>query len=145
MLKRILLLIVIAFAAGSSLMAQVTTSSITGTVRQANGEALVGATITAVHQPSGTRYVTISKKDGNFTIPNTKIGGPYTITVTFTGFQTNTTENVILNLGEPYVADIKLSDNTSALSEVIVTANNGSRNKAKAGASTIINSRMLGT
>ena len=43
-----------------TLSAQTTTSSINGRVVDNNGEILVGATIVAVHIPSGTQYATIA-------------------------------------------------------------------------------------
>ena len=85
-LKRILPLLIAAFLFPFAMNAQVTTSSITGFVKSDNGEPLEGATVTAVHVPSGTKYVTLTKKDGNFTLPNTRIGGPYTVTVEYVGY-----------------------------------------------------------
>jgi hypothetical protein len=93
--------------------AQVTTSSIVGFVKSETGAPLEGATITAIHQPSGTKYVTLSKKDGNFTIPNTRSGGPYQLTVEYVGHKPQTLENITLNLGEPYSTDITLSSSNS--------------------------------
>lgn len=127
-----------------AIKAQVTTSSITGYVKNSSGEPLDGATITAVHVPSGTKYVTISKKDGNFTIPNTRIGGPYNITVEFVGYQPAKLEGVTLNLGEPYNADVTLSQKANVLQEVTVAATGRSR-IIKTGASTNITSRMINT
>ncbi|HWJ29931.1 MAG TPA: carboxypeptidase regulatory-like domain-containing protein [Flavisolibacter sp.] len=142
MLKRILYLLICILTIGQA-NAQVTTSSITGFVKADNGNPLQGATITAIHQPTGTQYVTIAKKDGSFTLPNTRVGGPYTITVGFVGFTTKTIENVTLNLGEPYVADVTMSTQSSSLNEVIVTTT--SKSRARTGASTNINSRTLTT
>lgn len=59
------------------LQAQVTTSEIRGRV-YAEGTTLSGATISAVHTPSGTRYNVSSRADGYYTIANARIGGPYT-------------------------------------------------------------------
>ena len=55
---------------------QVITSSISGSVRQSNGQPLAGATITAVHTPSGTKYETVSTKSGVFTMLCLRPGGP---------------------------------------------------------------------
>ena len=43
-------------------IAQVTTSSLAGkvTLDDANGEEVIGATIQAVHEPSGTRYAAVT-------------------------------------------------------------------------------------
>lgn len=143
MLKRILLLACIVFVT-QAIYAQVTTSSITGFVKGDNGAPLDGATVTAVHQPSGTKYATLSKKDGSFNLPNTRVGGPYTITIEYVGYSPFKLENVTLLLGEPYSADVTMTTKTSALNEVVVSTI-GSRNRVKTGAVTNVNSRMLST
>ncbi|MDQ6903390.1 MAG: carboxypeptidase-like regulatory domain-containing protein, partial [Bacteroidota bacterium] len=102
-------------------IAQVTTSSITGFIKSENGQPLEGATVTAVHQPSGSKYVTLTKKDGNFSIPNTRVGGPYKITVDYVGYTSQVIDNANLNLGEPYIADMVLTPNSKLLTEVTVT------------------------
>jgi len=86
MLKRILTLLVLALLSGQYLNAQVTTSSISGTAKAANGEALVGATVVATHEPTGTVYRTITRTGGLFDLQNVTPGGPYTIRITFVGF-----------------------------------------------------------
>ena len=127
------------------MQAQVTTSSIIGFVKSDTGSPLEGATVTAIHQPSGTKYVTLTKKDGNFTIPNTRIGGPYQLTVEYVGYTPQTLDNVSLNLGEPFSADITLSANSTVLKEVTITAANRSAARSKTGASTIFDSRQIST
>ena len=79
-------------------LAQVTTSSINGIVKDASGKSLEGATVTAVHTPSGTTYNTVAKKQGVFTLPSLRIGGPYMVKVNFVGFGTLTVESVNLLL-----------------------------------------------
>ncbi|SPZ94196.1 Uncharacterised protein [Sphingobacterium multivorum] len=61
-----------------------TTSALNGTVREGNSP-INGATIEAIHLPSGTKYVTSSRSDGRYNLPNMRIGGPYQITVTYLG------------------------------------------------------------
>ena len=58
----------------------VTTASITGVVRDAQGAVVPGVTIVAVHQPSGTSYESVSQADGRFFIPGMRVGGPYKVT-----------------------------------------------------------------
>ena len=67
-------------------IAQETTSDIIGTIT-ADQKLLAGATITATHVSTGTVYSTTSRADGRYNLPNLKIGGPYTITVTFVGYK----------------------------------------------------------
>ncbi|HVZ97948.1 MAG TPA: carboxypeptidase regulatory-like domain-containing protein [Chitinophagaceae bacterium] len=127
------------------LKAQVTTSSITGFVKSDKGVPLEGATITAIHQPSGTKYVTISKKDGSFTVPYARVGGPYQITVNFIGYAPKTINDVTLNLGEPYTTDVALSVASTELKEITVSALGNRLAQSKTGASTIFNSRQIST
>jgi hypothetical protein len=144
-LKRILPFVFVAIIAPFCIQAQVTTSSIIGFVKSDSGTPLEGATVTAIHQPSGTKYQTITKKDGNFTIPNTRVGGPYTITVEYVGYTPQTINDVSLNLGEPFSTDITLSTNSTVLKEVTITAGGRSAANAKTGTSTVFNSRQITT
>lgn len=142
---KLLLPIVFLFISPFFITAQVTTSSITGFVKADNGTPLEGATITAIHQPSGTKYVTISKKDGNFNLPNTRIGGPYQITGEFVGYTAQTIKDVNLILGEPFTIDINLSTKSAVLNEITISSSAGSRARGKTGASTVFNTRQIST
>ncbi len=143
--KRIIILVFVLLALPFLMNAQVTTSSITGFVKADDGSSLEGATVTAVHQPSGTKYVTISRKDGNFTIPNTRIGGPYQITVAYIGYTPQTINNVTLILGEPFNADAVLSTKSTVLNEITITAATRGKARSKTGASTVFDSRQIAT
>ncbi|HTL09105.1 MAG TPA: carboxypeptidase-like regulatory domain-containing protein, partial [Chitinophagaceae bacterium] len=102
MLKKIpgFLTFVLALSLTTLTHAQVTTSAINGTVTGTKGEPLQGATVTAVHLPSGTKYTTLSKKGGVFNMPGLRAGGPYTVTVNFVGYKPQVTDNITLALGE---------------------------------------------
>ena len=144
MLKRILTLLVLALLSGQYIHAQVTTSSITGTAKNNTGEALVGATITATHIPSGSVYTTIAGKEGVFTLPNLRVGGPYSVKVTFSGLQPFTVDGVNLELGQPYSINALLNVNSQTLENVIIS---GTRRAAvqRTGASTNISNRQITT
>lgn len=107
--------------------AQETTSEITGLVTDVQGAPVAGATITALHTPTGTKYSTSSRKDGRYNFANVKIGGPYTITTTFVGFKDEVQENIMLVLGQEFKADFKLSPISNTLTEVVVKS--GAQNK----------------
>ena len=59
--------------------AQVTTSSLSGKVTDPDKEAIIGATVQAIHEPSGTRYGAITNIDGRYTIQGMRAGGPYSV------------------------------------------------------------------
>ncbi len=144
MLKRILLSL-LAFAAVAVLHAQVTTSSITGTVTDAKGEPLAGATITAIHQPSGTKYVTVSKNGGVFNLPGCRPGGPYRVTVDFVGFKEQVVEGFNLVLGDAYNIVAEMTPEAMDLSTVVVTSTRRRAFQDKSGASTNIGTIQLST
>ncbi len=66
---------------------QVTTSSISGVVKNEKEEVLVGATIHVVHTPTGTQYKTVTNKSGVYVLPAVRVGGPYTIHASFVGLR----------------------------------------------------------
>ena len=101
---------------------QVTTSGINGTISDSKGETLPGATVQAVHMPSGTTYATLTNADGRFVINNMRIGGPYKITATFVGYKEQTNENLVLSLGVSSNLDIKLEETSSTISGVEIVA-----------------------
>jgi hypothetical protein len=115
--------------------AQVTTSSMSGTIRQSDGQASIGASIKATHTPTGTVYGGSTNENGRFNLSNMRVGGPYTVEVTYVGSRPEKFENIILQLGQPYYLNVTLTSGTE-LNEVVITAN--SLNSSKTGASTVI-------
>ena len=99
----------------------VTTSSINGRVLDDNEAPLPGANIVATHQPSGTKYGAITDFEGFYRISNMRVGGPYKITITFVGFENYVSENVSLQLGDSKKINVKLSESSNALDEIVIT------------------------
>lgn len=127
----------------SSLFAQVTTAALNGRVTDANGEGLIAATVIAVHTPSGSKYGVTTLSDGRYTIPNMRVGGPYTVEVSYVGYKNEKVDNVSLNLGQKLSLDFVLKA-TNALDEVVVTANQDPiLNGERTGAATNISSDQL--
>jgi len=127
-MKKILLLVAfLAVGSFNMLFAQgVTTSSMIGRVADNKGEGLPGATVVAVHEPSGTRYGTSSLTDGRFTIPGMRIGGPYTVTVTFVGYEPQKMEGIVLTLGVAANVNLQLQEAGTQLSELVIAADRAS-------------------
>ena len=106
--------------------AQVTSSSLAGKVTLSdNNEAVIGATVIATHVPSGTRYTAVTNQSGNYAIQGMRVGGPYTVTISYIGYETKTLDKIYLTLGETYDADANLSLNSQQLQEVVVTGKSG--------------------
>ncbi len=113
--------------------AQVTTSSLSGTVSDTNGEGLPGATVIALHTPTGTEYGTTTRPNGKFNLPNLRVGGPYTLSVTYVGFQKSIQEGISLKLGQNLNLDVVLKDDVEVLGEVVISAGNETINKDRTG------------
>ncbi len=131
--------VILTLLATNQIFAQGSTSSaMAGLLTDANGEGLIGATVIAKHEPSGTTYGTATRADGRFNLNGLRVGGPYTIRVAYTGYKEQVKENVYLSLGQTYVYESKLDDDAEILSEVLVTAKKSLLNTEKNGASTDI-------
>ncbi|MBC7885933.1 MAG: TonB-dependent receptor [Saprospiraceae bacterium] len=119
--------------------AQITTSSISGKVTDSSGQPLFGSTVAATHTPSGTFYGATTLENGRYTLPNLRVGGPYTVEVSYIGYTSAKTENIFLELGKREIVDFSLNDESLKLDEVVIMAKSGDViSKDKTGASTSI-------
>lgn len=137
----LLMLSVFAFCAAD---AQVTTSGMNGTVTDADGQPLAGATVIAVHTPSGTQYGAVSDKNGGYNLQGLRTGGPYTVTFSFVGCQSVEFPGLMLSLGQTLKRDAFLKD-SQQLEAVVITADgkNSSMNVNRAGAVTSISNEQI--
>jgi len=133
-------LALLAFLMPASMLAQgVTTASMSGTVVDTDGSGLEGATIVATHTPTGTKYGAIAREGGRFNLPNMRVGGPYLISVSYTGYTRLEVEGVFLRLGEEFRQDFTLSESSLELEEVLITSRSGTSG-SNSGTSTQITS-----
>jgi Carboxypeptidase regulatory-like domain len=127
-----------------SLSAQVTTATLTGIVEDDKNETLIGASVIATHEPSGTRYGVITREDGLFTIPNMRVGGPYSIKVSFVGYKDLDQKDIFLNLNQKTTLKLKMVAASSQLDAVTISANrNDIMGADRTGAETSINAQTL--
>jgi len=98
-----------------------TTAAMSGVISDSKGQGLPGATVIAIHTPTNTQYVAPTNSDGRFNIQNMRVGGPYTVRVTFVGYKDLVREGIFLSLGQNQRFDQQLSDASTELSEVTVS------------------------
>lgn len=110
--------------APAGLFAQgVTTASVFGQITDATtGDPLIGATVQAVHTPSGTTYGNVTDEKGFFRLPGMRVGGPYLLSATYIGYQPTIRDEVYLQLGQAYNFSVELGEGSVDLGEVTVTA-----------------------
>jgi hypothetical protein len=133
------------FILACSLFAQETTSEILGKIADEKGEALQGASIIATYLPTGTRYATESRRDGQYNITNMRVGGPYEIKVSYVGFEQGMQSDISLALGNAYKLDFILQPRGGGLTEVVVKVIKGDKIfvKTRTGSAEFINRQQL--
>ena len=125
---------------------QITTSTLSGVIKNEKGEVLVGATVHAVHQPTGSEYTSSSNKSGFYTIPAVRVGGPYVIHVSYVGYKKKEVTDINTALGLTTNVNFVLIDDSKSLKEVIVVGTkNNVFSKDKTGASQQFGRRELQT
>ncbi len=121
--RRTIALLAVVFAllpVGAAFAQGVTTGNITGIVTDAQQQTVPGAAVTAIHVPSGTTYNATTNAEGRFFIPGMRVGGPYSVTVTLAGFQTQVQENVTLSLG--VAQDLSFALKVAAFAETVTVS-----------------------
>lgn len=123
----------------------VTTSSISGKVVDETGAPVYTATVVAIHDATGTQYGVISSEDGFFKINNMKVGGPYTVTVSYIGYKDYIFNNIYLQLNETFDLSPKLSKSVVEMEEVTITAESDDDliNSDRMGSITSVNAQKI--
>ena len=141
---KVLLLSFVAMVFAVSASAQITTSSMSGRVTDKAGESVPGATVVAVHAPSGTQYYAVANEEGRFFINGMRSGGPYNVEVNCLGYKGVSYVEVTLALAETFTLNATLADDNEMLSEAVVISDALSRfSTEKTGAATNINNSQI--
>ncbi|MCU7491171.1 MAG: TonB-dependent receptor [Ignavibacteria bacterium] len=133
----LLFVLFVLFGASQAFAQGVTTAAMNGTVVDNEGQPLPGATIVAIHVPTGTQFGTTSRVDGKFNISNMRVGGPYTVKASFIGYTTQVKEGISLSLGQNYTINFKLTSESIQTGTINVVADrNAVISGSRTGAST---------
>ncbi|OUS02733.1 TonB-dependent receptor [Flavobacteriales bacterium 33_180_T64] len=126
--------------------AQVTTSSVKGIILDEGSQPLPGANVVAVHTPTGTKYGAATNFDGRYNIINMRVGGPYTITISYVGYKEQIFNDVFLLLGNTENIDFQMIPDSEQLDAVVITGStSGTFSSDRTGAETSIGRRQLTT
>ncbi|MGY8924955.1 MAG: TonB-dependent receptor [Flavobacteriales bacterium] len=145
-MKKLLTLFIFFFTCSLS-FSQVTTSSIKGVVSDETSSGFPGANVVVFHTPTGTTYGAATDIDGRFNLVNLRVGGPYTVTVSYIGYTTTTFPNVYLTLGKTEVLSLSMIPDSQQLDAVVITASNtkGVFGSDRTGAETNVGRKELTT
>lgn len=142
MQKRLLFLISLLLCLTTAMMAQVTTSGMSGKIT-ADGEDVIGATVEAIHMPSGTKYQAVTNTRGMYAINGMRPGGPYTVKVSYIGYQTKDFKDVNLRLGQTYNLNAGLDEDAQQLGEIVIEAKATKFTTERTGAATNIDNAQM--
>lgn len=125
------------------LLAQNTTSGISGLITSVEGKPVNGAKVTIIHTESGSVNNTVTDAQGRYTARGLRAGGPYTIIITRDGV-TEKRENVFVQLAETFTLDAKIGAPAIQVVEVTGTSGRSDKfSKSNMGAGTNIGSREI--
>jgi hypothetical protein len=133
------------FMLSQQIKAQVTTATLSGSVRDNKAAPLAAVTITIEYPDAGIKLVLTTREDGRFTVPNLRVGGPYRITAEHVSYQKATSDNIILELGLNNTIDIIMEELAKELAGVTVSTRSRIFDNKRTGASTNISNRQLRT
>ncbi|MDX2429881.1 MAG: TonB-dependent receptor, partial [Bacteroides sp.] len=143
-MKKLLLSLVVACLIALPAYSQVTTSGMSGTVSTEAGEKLPGATVVAVHEPSGTQYGTVTNNEGRFNLQGMRPGGPYSVNVSFVGYSSVSHTEITLLLGESFILNAQIRESAVEVAEVTVVGSKPSKfSTTKTGATTNISNEQI--
>src|SRR5437773_7787915 len=94
-----ILVVAMALLGSAPALAQVLTGNIKGTVVDANGASLSGASVTAKSQATGVESKTVTGSEGTYIITNL-VPGKYTVTIEQTGFKKKEVKDLNVSLGD---------------------------------------------
>jgi hypothetical protein len=119
-------------------------AEISGTVKDvSSNEPIIGANVVVVNNATGFKAGAITDFDGDFVIRDLQLGGPYSITVSYIGYQTITNQGYQLNLGDKLKLPFNLTAG-EALDEVVVVADvSGFQNSDRLGSALSIGGKTL--
>ncbi len=142
-MKKLLLLMMFLFAVFTS-YAQVTTANIKGLILDETGQPLPGANVVAVHTPTGTTYGAATNYEGRYNLLNLRVGGPYTVTISYIGFKDKVYSDVYLSLGNTENIDHQMTPDSEELDAIVITGSaTGTFSSDRTGAETSVGRREL--
>ena len=124
---------------------QVTTSNIKGLILDESNEPLPGANVVAIHVPTGTKYGAATNFDGRFNLLNLRVGGPYTVSITYVGYKDQNIDDLFLTLGKTENIDVTLVVSAAELETVVIQGygSRGTFGSDRTGAETNVGRREL--
>ncbi len=131
----------IVFGLPCAAFGQVDTGVIQGTVRDASGAVVPGASVTLLNVDTGISFQTKTNEVGSYQFPSVRIGG-YTLVAEASGFAPVTLDGIRLSIQQRYLADFTLKPSNLA-ETVTVTSDTVALQTQEASLGGVVQSRAI--
>jgi hypothetical protein len=144
LITRLVALIVLLSSFHALLLAQGSTQAvITGTIIDASGETVIGATVQVRNESTGFSTGSITNENGVYIINQLPLGSPYSVTTSYIGFGTQRKTGYSLNQGDMLRVDFVLQEDGFEIATIEVVANSLKNTVPNIGAATSITARDI--
>ena len=134
-----LFLLLFAWAEAS---AQNTTASISGSVKDSEGEPLQSAAVLVTNNETGAFYGTVTNRFGIFSVSGLK-PGKYLVKISFLGYQEVAYDNVVVSLGKDYNFNAVLKEDNVNLPTVTIRGESTHFNETRTGQTYNVNRESM--
>ena len=143
-LVSLLVLGVLFTLASNQSFGQGTDATIYGKISDEKGEAIPGVTVRIKNESTGFQSGTITNVKGEYQLQQLPLGKPYSVNISFVGYQSLKFSDYAVNQGDKLRIDGKLVPSNTQLSEVVVSANSFvNKETARAGAAIAVTSLQM--
>src|SRR5690606_22896305 len=124
---------------------QATNASISGQVKDENGEPLIGAALLIKNELTGFTASAITNLTGNYTVNQLPLANDYSVTCSYLGYGSKVFTGYAVRQGDRIKLDIVLSEEAQSLSEVRVVSDSLTNSIDRFGSSPAVTAEAMST
>ena len=140
LIRFVCLFVLLLASVGAS--AQNTTATISGSVKDTEGEPLQAAAVLVTSSETGAFYGAVTNRHGIFSLSGLK-PGKYLVKFSFLGYQDFALDNVILSLGKDYNVNVVLKEETMNIPTVTIRGESTHFNETRTGQTYNVNREAI--
>ncbi len=134
----------LAAATTPSARAQLTTTGLTGYVRDTDGKAVANATVTAVYTPTNATFTALTSDAGRYNFRGLPPGGPFTLSASAEGFGGEPASDIYTQLGNDVEIGLTIKSDVVVMERFVATGSRSDLDGSATGAGTLLSAERLG-
>lgn len=145
-IKRLVIAAVTALTVALSPIAfgQITTTGLTGVVRDTDGKPVSGATVTAVYTPTNATFEAVTNADGRYYFRGLPPGGPFTVSATASGYGGDPATDIYTQLGTDVDVNITIKSDVIVMERFVATGSRSDLDASATGSGVLLSAERLG-